>query len=294
MAAGDNEAKLDEMERDNLEKVISEVERRLVASPPDARGVLESFLRNAKCRVVVLDKKIKEAETAKLSQSREAVAVVCLAQKESGLSAGEKEIYSGFLKEDFFTKKDFGRLEQFYARTWDRLSEGGKNEMSQRVWEGIRRDEYRFTELPKVVQEKEAERAFRQLTDSSITTISAGRISQTDRNDFINAYAGGRRDEALHTLDRRSFRENMFIEESRPIQHSDASKGKGADRSAIAQTASIQAAKEENSKPRSEGVTMRDLNLASVNLSGLELDGKSPQRAATEIPRGSDLRSRDR
>ena len=79
-------------------------------------------------------------------------------RKEAALNTKEKEQYSGFLKEDFFTKKDFGRLDDFYAHTWDRLSEGGKEQMSKRIWEGVRRNEYKFTDLPKDVQEKEESR----------------------------------------------------------------------------------------------------------------------------------------
>lgn len=43
MTAGENEANLDEMEREDLEKVISGVGRRLIADPLEARGVLESL-----------------------------------------------------------------------------------------------------------------------------------------------------------------------------------------------------------------------------------------------------------
>ncbi len=92
------------------------------------------MLRNASARLGAVEKKIQELQVLQESHEREQTGVAALARKETALSAGERETYSGFLKEDFFTKKDFSRLEQFYEKTWDRLSESGKNQMSHRIW----------------------------------------------------------------------------------------------------------------------------------------------------------------
>jgi len=161
MRENDSEYKLDELEQVSLQKVISEVETALAVSTPGTRGVFENLLSNARGRLGTLEKKIKETKEEKEAQAREeATTIAQLAENETSLSREEKKTYSGFLKEEYFTKKDFNRLEQFYAHTWDRLSEKGKNEMSHRVWEGIRRDEYIFSELPETVQGKEADRVY--------------------------------------------------------------------------------------------------------------------------------------
>ena len=290
MTASDSESKLDEMERDNLQKMISDVETALAGSTPASRGLLEIFLQNAKGRVAVLDKKIKETEIQKENQARDMAALASEAQKETALSEREKETYSGFLKLDFFTKKDFDRLEQFYAHTWDRLSDSGKDEMSKRVWEGIRRDEYTFTELPKTVREKETERAYRRLVDSPTNASDLARIPTNDRNNFVHAYASGRREEAMQMLDRRSFRDNMFLGDSREIRHADSAMGKEADRNEIADKASTKSAKSEMPKASAMG----ELNLTSIDLSGMKAGGERAEISVGEIPRADDTQSRTR
>ncbi len=80
----------------------------------------------------MLDKKIEEArvEHAAEVQTQVAVAAAKLAARETALSASERETYRGFLEKAYFTKNDFGKLEEFYTHSYDRLSEGGKDEMS--------------------------------------------------------------------------------------------------------------------------------------------------------------------
>jgi hypothetical protein len=167
-------------------------------------------LHSAKGRLGALDKKIKDAYEAREMHEREQVAVVALAERETALSTRERETYSGFLKEDFFTKKDFGRLEQFYTKTWDRLSQGGKDQMSHRIWEGIRRDEYKFSELPPTVREKEMKQLHRRLTESVIGMGEATEIPEKDKKEFIEAYEAGKKDDAAKVLERESFKKTMF------------------------------------------------------------------------------------
>lgn len=197
MTASETDSKFDEMERDNLQNMISAVEAALAGSTPASRGVLERALHGARSRVGFLEKKIHDSHVEREAQARvESSSAIAIAERESKLNATEKQTFAGFLQKDFFTKRDFDSLESFYAKTWDRLSESGKDEMSHRIWEGIRRDEYKFTELPKVVQEKEMERAYPRFRNSAIGTADESRIPAKDREDFIRAYDEGKRDEA--------------------------------------------------------------------------------------------------
>ena len=85
-------------------------------------------MAGAKARVVTLDKKIEEAKVERAAEAQAQVAAAAaLAAKETALSAKECETYKGFLEESYFTKKDFGRLDEFYTHSYDRLSEGGKD-----------------------------------------------------------------------------------------------------------------------------------------------------------------------
>ncbi len=139
------------------------------------------------------------------------VAVVHLVTQETALNQRERQQYGAFIQKEFFTKNDFTELENFYASAWDRLTAGGKAQMSHRVWEGVRRDEYQFSELPDEVKEKEAQSVRDMLSALKEMPPEMKRIPVTDRNDFTRAWDSGRKDEAYTVLDRSSFKENVAI-----------------------------------------------------------------------------------
>lgn len=164
MADAETETKQQEMERASLQGVISQMQGALMFATVEARPALATALRNAASRLGVVEKKIQELQAARETEMKEQTNAVAIAQNESRLNQQERSNFAGFLKEDYFTKADFGRLEEFYAKTWDRLSEHGKDEMSHRIWEGVRKGKYSFSELPPKVREKEMERAYGVLT----------------------------------------------------------------------------------------------------------------------------------
>ena len=285
MTERDNESKFDEMERDNLQKTISEVERVLVSSAPGTRLLLLSFLENAKGRVAVLDKKIMESQAEQESRAREQATVASLAQKEAALNTAEKETYGGFLGKTFFTRKDFGNLEKFYAQTWDRLSESGKEQMSHRVWEGIRRDEYTFTELPKVVQEKEAARAYSVLKKREAELGKAVQIPDADRDDFIHAYESGEREEASKILERRSFRENMFHgQESKTIRHAPVEREREADSARIEKEIGSNLSARGETQPTQKSGAKADLDVSGLSLDGVKIADAPAKISSADIP----------
>lgn len=156
MAATEYDIIRDEQERNNLQRAISDLETVIAVSNPNTRRILESSLAGAKLRVSTLDKRIEEAKVERAAEVQaQAMAAVALAAKETALSARERETYRGFLEESYFTKKDFGKLDEFYKHGYDRLSEEGKEEMSQRLHEGIKRGEFRFSDLSRAVQERD-------------------------------------------------------------------------------------------------------------------------------------------
>ena len=108
----------DEQERGNLLKAVSEIENAIAGSTPGTRRVLENTLDNAKKRVATLDKRIEEAKTEREAEVRAETAAAALAAKETKLSAEERETYRGFLAKSYFTKKDFGKLDQFYSHSY--------------------------------------------------------------------------------------------------------------------------------------------------------------------------------
>jgi hypothetical protein len=275
----------DEIERTNLLKAISDVETVHAVSTPGTRSVFDNFLQNAKARLGVLEKKIHEAQREKEKEISNQVAMASLAQGEAGLNADEKETYSGFLKEDFFTKKDFHRLDDFYAHTWDRLSEHGKDEMSRRVWEGVRRDEYKFVDLPKDVQDKEADRAYAVLKKRQIGAGVVAAIPEKDRQDFVTAYESGNKKQAEQILDRKSFGENMFVASPSAARQSIAAdKGQDAKSQQLAGDVKSGAAASTSTPSNATQNPLGNKDFSSLNLAGTKSpDGKAPL-SPTQLP----------
>ena len=196
----------EEAEYKRLLGVIGQLERSLaVTTSSDVANALATYLNSLKTRLSVLEEKQKTIEVEKQRMTDQQNLAV-LVERETALNEQEREQYGTFLAQEYFTKADFGSLEQFYGNTWDKLTEGGKDQMSHRVWEGVRREEYRFTELPEAIKEKEAERlrdAFRA-DHKNLREIPDG-----DRNDFIDAWDGGRKHESYKVLDRPSFTKSV-------------------------------------------------------------------------------------
>lgn len=283
VAASEDDIIHDQQERDSLLRSIASAETALAVSAPSTRRILENLIEGAKGRVATLDTKIKDDQEA---HAREQSTTVLLAQKEAALTTREQAEYSGFLKEDFFTKRDFGRLEHFYAGTWDRLSKEGKEEMSHRVWEGIRHDEYRFTDLPKDVREKEEDRIYSKLSDPAKVQDSMGRIRENDRADFVRAYDAGNRNEAGQVLNREGFRKNTALKTASVIQHQSPTVGNAANDDSLLAA---------NRLPQSGAAIVKPTaadgaSLANVKLNGVVLVDSNSAPSAAAIPDASGSR----
>ena len=203
-----NWASAEELEHKQLLATIANIERNMaVPASREVSASLLTYLNSLKVRLGALEERQKAFEEQKeRTESLQRVAV--MVERETALNAAEKEQYQGFLQKECFTKSDFSSLEQFYSNTWDRLTEGGKAEMSHRVWEGVRREEYRFTELPETVKENEAQR-LRDALDAGNRDLEA--IPETDRSDFINSWDAGRKKESYQVLDRPSFAKAVSV-----------------------------------------------------------------------------------
>ncbi|MCB1202875.1 MAG: hypothetical protein KDN18_01345 [Verrucomicrobiae bacterium] len=208
--SGMNGRGLEQVEAAELRRAVKEIEAMLTsgAALPNPM-LLGHLLERAKNRIIELDHKDAEATKEEREKALQEVAVaVLIAQREAALNLEERRQFAEFLDKDHFTKADFSSLEKFYLSAWERLSEHGKAEMSHRVWEGVRRKEYEFSELPEIVKQKEAERLRDQLSHSQISA-DLQRIPEPDREDFIRAWDQGKRAEAYGVLDRPVFAENV-------------------------------------------------------------------------------------
>ncbi len=187
---GGRVSQLDDVEYARLAAQVFEVEKLMNSGVPGGADLLlRSFLNGAKSRMEEIRHEERRAETSlKDRKDNETAGAVQLSEMERRLTAAEKQQYSGFLKLDWFTKADFEELEEFYAESWDRLSEGGKNQMSVRVWGGIRRHEYTFEELPQKLREKESERIYLQLTGAIKPNSGLQNVAAQVRAEFVREY----------------------------------------------------------------------------------------------------------
>lgn len=267
----------------NLQNAVAEVEKLIAGSPHKKTPVLSDFLVNAKKRLDFLEREIKAEEQKAVSEK---TAAVNAAQQEAALNQQEKETFSGFLQKEFFTKKDFGALEAFYSGAWDKLSEKGKEAMSHRIWEGIRKGEYHFTELPEIVREKEAKFLYDRLVKQETLSADLSEIPEADRNDFIKAYENGNAKEAYKILDRESFRDHVAIESPKAVEHTAVDLTKNFDAPAIAgRTGEIPGSA--SKKTLEDNSSMAKLDLSSIDLKNLNIadEGQAaPKLARSETP----------
>lgn len=190
-------SKNDEVGSWKLQTVISDIEHRLSnrgASVGSSASMLAAILDDAKKQLNNLDLKQKDHnEEERRKANAELATVVYLVAQETALSQRERQQYGAFIQKDFSTKNDFTALEDFYSNAWDRLTEDGKVEMSQRVWEGVRREEYTFNDLPETVKQKEARSIRDMFAGLRQLPPEMDNISQADRSDFIEAWDDGRK-----------------------------------------------------------------------------------------------------
>ena len=197
---------LDESETLKLEKAINQAEKLIGEgrlSGKSASSLLLNEIAKAEKRLETLqpegwltDRK-EEKKAAALAQE---LAVAAKVARESALNHEEKIQYAEFLKVEYFKKSDFDELAAFYSHSWDKLSEEGKDEMSDRVWGGVKRGEYRFDELPAEVAEEEAERLFNKLSEEHDRRVERIGLSESTCVEFAEAWSRGERDRGIRIL----------------------------------------------------------------------------------------------
>ncbi|HEV2692917.1 MAG TPA: hypothetical protein VG347_08495 [Verrucomicrobiae bacterium] len=167
-----------ELERKRqLEDTALSLQKLLTASAHGVNPMLETALANIFKQIEVLENEAKESE----HRTEQAVAAQ-IAEQEATLNREEKRVFAGFVEKEYFTKKDFGSLEDFYRNSWDKLTDNGKSEMSKRLHEGIVRHEYIFDELPEVIQEKDSDFLQEQKGKSAMAVIPQPEHSKNEES----------------------------------------------------------------------------------------------------------------
>lgn len=165
---------------------------------------LNACLAEVRLKIEAFEKKAQAAEEERLAKANFEVAAA-LAEKETALSRAEREQYRQFLEKEHFSKADFGALAGFYEGAYDRLSEGGKDEMSKRVWGGVRAGEYQFIDLPDPVKEKEAQQVERALRGTKTRGQQWDTLPEEQSAEFLKARDTGSHRQSYEILNRPVF-----------------------------------------------------------------------------------------
>lgn len=203
-----------DVEYSRLSESVQAMEK-LLSDPVSAAKlgfIAKALLLNTRGQLeAVKQQQTQSKEHAKEEEllARDSVAVAQMVERESKLNSEEKQEYAGFLKQDYFTKANFSDLDHFYQNSWDKLSDGGKAQMSHRVWEGIRQGEYSFEELPETVRKKESEFIYQQFNGKVEADAGLKNIPATDRADFIREYESKNDKGVSEVLSRPVFTENV-------------------------------------------------------------------------------------
>lgn len=144
-----------EVEASRFARSVEEIEK-LIRSGADISGYpLAAALESRQARLDSIraeDEHVTADKKEKDQKDRSAIAQ--MVEREAKLNKEEKDRYAQLLSKDYFTKSDFNDLDQFYTRSWDKLSDEGKAEMDKRVLEGVRQGQYELNELPDSVKER--------------------------------------------------------------------------------------------------------------------------------------------
>ncbi len=199
-------SELDKSEYQRIEAAIRATEQAMAGNPHIRSDAAAAALEPGKKRMDALEQQgfaPHQADEDRKKQGNMAVAIATLVMRETRLNAQEKQTYGSFLQKDFFTRNDFGNLEDFYADdgAWDKLSKRGKEEMSTRVWAGIERGEYTFSELPDSVRKKETEQLYEYLKEPGTSPAFVERIDSEVRESFKREYEAGNLEAAQQILD---------------------------------------------------------------------------------------------
>lgn len=255
-----------EVEYAKLSSQIQEVERILrEGGASHSNYLLNAFLMNARERLGELRVETTKAEeNKKEKQEKENAAIAYAVEKEVRLSAEEKHQYGEFLKLEYFTKSEFAQLNKFYADggAFDRLSDEGKANISHRVWEGVRRHEYTFDELPENVRKKEAERLYEQCTGKMAPQAGIEKILANDRADFVTSYELGDKRAISAALSRPSFTENVSTGDSQQKEKNEQTAATGTER--ISSTAASEARNKGEEIRALDGITFEDTDEVTV------------------------------
>lgn len=199
-----------EIQASSLSERIRQIEEVLKQGAlPALEFLLKGELLNQKAQLAEIREDDFKAETKREEKARDAVQIASMVAVESKLNAEEKLRYSELLKKDYFTEADVAQLDDFFEKSYDKLSDPGKREISERLWEGIERGELEFTDLATETRKKEAEFLYRCLNGDAKVDHPLQSMPDEDKADFIRAYEAKDEKAVSEVLSRKSVSQHV-------------------------------------------------------------------------------------
>lgn len=271
----------------SLHQVVLQIEA-MVANHAVGQGmanVLHRMLSEAQARIGTIQQEQKQEQIEKEEKSVRELAVAYQVQREAALNAAERVQYESFLKKDFFAREDFAGLESFYQNSYDKLTDGGKAEMSTRVWEGVRRKEYEFIDLPDIVKEKEAQR-LRDSLSGKVLDSHLHRIPASDRDEFVRAWDEGNRNASYQVLNRQSFGANVSLSAKTVLADDCKVVGKPLASAVLTEESRARDATKDQSGKDRETLDVRLDDVLLVSDEGAKIDAPLPGGKARSLVKG--------
>lgn len=150
-------SELDKIEYEKLTELASTLETVLNRAGPTQSGVT-ALLTTALGRIENLQQEgvlNSEQDEKRKNKSTQEVAIAAMVARETRLNQDEKIAFTEFLEKDYFTKKDAKNIDSFYSGSWDKLTDQGKAQMSQRMDEGVRQGEVEYHDFSPNTLKKE-------------------------------------------------------------------------------------------------------------------------------------------
>lgn len=129
---------LDKIEFQKLAEVASQLEAALNRGKSTTE--VSARLSSATGRIQTLQNEgvfdSEQSDKRKNRYSQDA-AIAAMVAQESRLNEDEKTVYAEFLNKEYFSNKDVEKIDAFYDKTFDKLSDDGKVQIFKRIDRGI-------------------------------------------------------------------------------------------------------------------------------------------------------------
>lgn len=225
--AGNNE-----VEGSRFARKVEEIEKLIRAGGMTSGGSsLAALLQTAEARLEETRMEDQQfgPDTKNKKERDHNAAIAHMVEREHKLNQKEREQYARFLEMEYFRRKDLDQLAAFYADGggYDKLSEEGKIQMSQRIEKGIERGEFTRDDLPAEVSRKNNE--IRSRSEGAPQEISPAKSASLEADSSKKTNSGEKKQpDADRVLEESTDQALAFSDDARSVSPTEIRRPTGA------------------------------------------------------------------